>query len=276
MHKLDERFVFAILRSRMPIKTKNEDEEKKEEEKEECKLDESIDGDSDYEIIQLRDSEQSISTEQSTTDVDIADVDIADVINDLTEGMNLTADTQSSSEAEVSWALEHLEHFKNRTTYKDLFDIPDLTETLPAYTFTPQLMDAMDSVLTSSHLPQCQTLLYDKHTCSLIWLRRDCSSYEIYTHTQNALDYAKRFILNTMFELITSGKVDQSHLTPNTSYWISAYHQLQYAQMIQKHHLHNRWNKKNKTKNKDKTGNEEKDTQHYQNRKNRKRQCLHS
>lgn len=253
IHTLDERFVFAILRSNAPIKTNAKELE------EECKQNETVDGDSEYDIVEIR--EHSISSEHSNVESDITDA-----INDLTVEMDISINLQSSTETEVGWALENLEHFKKRTTYKELFDIPDLSGTSPTYTFTPQLMEAMDSILTSCHLPRCQTLLYDKHTCSLIWLRRDCSSYEIYTHTQNASDYAKRFILNTIFQLIASGKVEPRHLTPITPQWVNAYHQLQCSQMRPKHQF-----RQKKCNVKGKNG-----THSYQNRKNHKRQCLHS
>jgi hypothetical protein len=261
IHKLDERFVFAILRSGASLRTITEDPE----ENTECDPNDmlGVDSteDSENDVVQMCDSTQSEVSYESNANVDTPDIE--EEVDALTEEMKVSMDIQSSTESEVTWALAHLDHFKNRTTYKELFDIPDLTGTTPTYTFTPQLMEAMDRVLTSYHLPQCQTLLYDKHTCSLVWLRRDCSSYEIYTHTQNALDFAKRFILNTMFQLIVSGTVEPTHLTPVTPYWISAYHQLQCKHMVQKH-------KYNRNKG------ESINACLYQNRKHCKRQCMHS
>lgn len=274
IHKLDERFIFAILRSlNTSYKTNHsrdeddmKDDDEKEEEREdvhtttqENALDVESNSDSEYDIVQVQE-EQHVSSSGET----VAPVSDASV-QDLSERMDTSIDLQTT-EAEIQWALDQLEQFKQRCSYKELFDVPDLTCTMPSYTFTPQLMTAMDTVLTSSHLPTCQTLIYDKHTCSLVWLRRDCSSYEIHTNHPNALDYAKRFVMNTVFQLIASGKVHPSHLIPITAHWVSAYHQIQYQHMMHKHKYQTNKNK-NKKENK-KTA--------YQNRKNRKRQCLHS
>lgn len=224
IHKLDERFVFVILRSKMYDSSTDKNGIEDNEDSVNT-VDETSDtdecGDSEYDVVQTRESVEDV-TQVLSEDTETNDMDVVD------------DDQIRSSNTEVQWALQNLEHFKNRVDIKELFDIPDLSGQSHSYILTPSLMDALDVVLKSSHLPTGQTVLYDRHTCSLVWLRRDNSSYEIRTQTQNAVDFAKRFILNTLFNIIVSGKIDPYHLAPNTPVWINAYHQWMYQNMVAK------------------------------------------
>jgi hypothetical protein len=134
---------------------------------------------------------------------------------------------------ELEWGQQRLSQFKTASDYKMLFDIPDLTGCAPVWLLTPALADALDNVLYSYHLPRGETVLYDTQSCALVWLRRDCSSYEIRTNSHEALQFAQQFILRTICDALTSGRVEPQLLPPNAPYWTNAYHQMRCVQRQQ-------------------------------------------
>jgi len=142
-----------------------EEEEEEEDEEDEEEEDEEEDG-------QDAGEQDAMETETNTaTEMDV----------------NTGAETQEDIVRQVQWAQTKLHAFKANAKYKMLFDIPDVTGFAPAWQLSPAITTAMDSVLTTYHLSQSETVLYDKRSCELIWLRRDCSSYEIRTNNHSML-----------------------------------------------------------------------------------------
>lgn len=219
---LDERFIYACLRSKMDETEENSDDEVRTT---------SLSEDSEYDIV------------SNTMDTQTGD------------GENMDTDTTESNN-QVQWAVAKLNTFKSSAKYRILFDIPDFTGFAPTWQLSPALIGAMDGVLATYHLTTGETVLYDKRSCGLIWIRRDCSSYEIRTNNHYALEYAQHFILHQLFTIVTTWQLAPNTIPANSTLWANIYTNIQ-AQ--QKHHKR-QYKKKTKHRN------------HFQARKNKKRQ----
>lgn len=162
---------------------------------------------------------------------------------------------------QVQWAMAKLEKFKAIAKYRMLYDIPDFTGFAPAWQLSPALVAAMDSILTTYHLTTGETVLYDKRSCGLIWIRRDCSSYEIRTNNNYALQYAQQFIVHKLFTIVSTWHMAPNAIPTNSVLWANVYSNIQKQQKL--HRKQNRHKQINKNKNKNR---------HFQARKNKKRQ----
>ena len=231
---LDERFIFVALRS------KQEDHE-------------------------LSDSETDTTSEhleQTSEDTEcdiILSPESSNETQDVETRMNeLDVSTMKMSDT-LQWAIRTLTEFKANAKYKILFDVPDFTGFSPSLQFTPSLATNLDKTLCTYNLPESETVLYDKRSCAMVWIRRDCSSYEIRTNNYYALQYAQRFIVHHIFKIIHSQQVALPELPSNALCWANVYHNMQ------QHNQQQRFYQKSQKQN-----------NQFQARKNKKRQRLRS
>jgi hypothetical protein len=212
---LDERFLFATLRS--PLIKPNQPP--------------TVVGDVDAVVepsaAAAAAAEAPVAATPSSTFTDGGDGSVVEI-----ESVPAAA-ASPELELEFEWGQQRLSEFKAGSDYKMLFDIPDLTGCAPAWLLTPAVADALDGVLYSYHLPRGETVLYDTQSCALVWLRRDCSSYEIRTNSHEALQFAQQFILHTLCETLNSGQIDSQLQPSNAMYWTNAYHQMRRVQRQQ-------------------------------------------
>ena len=241
---LEERFVFACLRSGGSAKWS----------------DEGPASSADHDIRAVSASEDS-------------DYDIVDNSEEEKSAEGTVMDIEDSSAQQtpphIEWAHSRLNGFKAGAKFKMLFHIPDFTGFAPSWQLTPALLEAMDGVLSTYQLPKAQTILYDKSSCGLIWLRRDCSSYEIRTNNHYALEYAQQFILHQLYMILTTWHLAPHTIPTNSALWVSVYDNVRHERaMRRQRHWQSR---KNNINNNHKPRQKQK---HYQQRKNKKRQMM--
>lgn len=144
---------------------------------------------------------------------------------------------------EVAWAQQRLELFKSTAEYRTFFEIPDWTTYgYPSWTITPTMAALMDSnKLYAKHLPQGETLIYDRHHCTFAWIRRDGAAYEIRAHYESTVVFAQRLILKMLVQVVCGLIETRQYQTipPNAGMWADAYFWLQQnAQFSQKQRKH--------------------------------------
>lgn len=240
---LDERFVYTALRCQARISESSDEESSGSE------VDVSGDphatriasasDDSDYDIVS--------GVQRSTPDA--METDSGPVASLLPS-------------AQTQWALAKLKAFQDTAKYRILFDIPDVTGFAPVWQLTPALIEAMDGVLSTYHLSKGETVLYDKRSCGLVWVRRECSSYEIRTTSLYALQYAQQFILHQLWTVLTTWSLAPTMIPANSALWVNIYANIQH---------HNRTQAK---MNKKKTRHQKKQKKNFHARKNKKRQMV--
>ena len=235
---LDERFVYACLRS-----TPGEENG------------ESIDDAS----MAASDDETRITSASEDSEYDIVTNTMDTAIDANDDNMNIDTDVENDENNDVSnqvqWAMAKLDTFKATAKYRMLYDIPDFTGFAPTWQLSPALVAAMDSILKTYYLTTGETVLYDKRSCGLIWIRRDCSSYEIRTNNDYALQYAQRFIVHQLFTIVSTWHLAANTIPANSVLWANLYTNIQEQQKLQR--------KQNRQKNK---------KRNFQARKNKKKQ----
>ena len=233
---LDERFIFVALRS------KQEDHE----------LSDSS-SDSDTETTS---EHPHRSSEETDYDIVLSSESVDETKETSVNELDMSTTKMSET---LQWATRLLTEFKSNAKYKILFDVPDFTGFSPSLQFTPSLANKLDKTLCTYNLPESESVLYDKRSCAMVWIRRDCSSYEIRTNNYYALQYAQRFIVHHIFKLIHSQQVAVLELPSNALCWANVYHNMQ-------QHKQQQWfyQKQGKSHNQ------------FQARKNKKRQRLRS
>lgn len=246
---LEERFVYACLRSKG--RSNDTDEGSTSSGDDETRIT-SASEDSDYDIV-TNNEEKADDTRMDAS---------------LDAGMD-TGELTTQTQPQIAWAQNRLNGFKAGAKFKMLFDIPDFTGFAPQWHLSPTLMTAMDSVLTTYHMGKGETILYDKRSCGLIWLRRDCSSYEIRTNNHYALQYAQQFIVHQLFTILTTWHLAPNTIPPNSALWVNVYNNIQHHRKLQRQH--HRQNRKNHRKH-NKHGKPNKAPRNFQARKNKKRQ----
>ena len=272
---LDDRFVYACLRSKLagcPVAVESGDTGEQNATDTQDSDTHIASEDSDYDIVSNAMADADTNDGEEGEEGDEGDTDAMETDVDLSTG----AETQEDTVRQAQWAQAKLHAFKENAKYKMLFDIPDFTGFAPAWQMSPAIIATMDSVLTTYHLSQSETLLYDKRSCELMWLRRDCSSYEIRTNNHYALEYAQRFILQQLYTILTTWNLAPNTIPANSMLWanVYSYQQTQQRAVSAQKRAQRRSNRKNRPKH----HNQHQQHRHhdFQARKNKKRQMLRS
>ena len=247
---LDERFVYTALR----IGGSSGDESMESGDESMGSGDESIGSGDDVSVA----DPTRLTSASDDSDYDIVSGTADDMATDGGQAR------PSAPLAQVQWALAKLQAFQDVAKYRILFDIPDFTGFAPVWQLTPALIAAMDGVLCTYHLTKGETVLYDKRSCGLVWVRRECSSYEIRASSLYALQYAQQFILHQLWTILTTQSLAPNTIPANSALWVNVYANIQHhnrtqAKLNKKQYRQQKKHKKNK---------------HFQARKNKKRQMM--
>jgi hypothetical protein len=233
---VEDRFVYACLRSKLadcPAKVVHRDACEPNAVDAHAPNSDNATEDGEYDIVSNAMADVNMETDDDVNNDECAteeDSGCTVAMETVKDTENTVAETQTVVDNQTQWAHTKLNTFKENATYKMLYDIPDYTGFSSAWQMSPAIMSAMDSVLTTYHLPTGETVLYDKRSCELVWLRRDCSFYEIRTNNHYALEYAQRFIQQQLYTILTTWNWAPNVIPANSMLWANVYNYQQVQQ----------------------------------------------